>query len=164
VVRLSFPVWVTQKQALRFLDEKSEWIAENRRKMAEKYPQKEPPNEAAKAEQKKQIEILRAEAKRRLPEMVEKLAKEHNFSYGAVRVKAIRSKWGSCTARNDINLSLFLVQLPDYLTEYVVLHELCHTVHHNHSPKFHALLDIVSGGRSKEFNRELRSYRPCINE
>jgi predicted metal-dependent hydrolase len=48
------------------------------------------------------------------------------------------------------------------LAEYVVLHELCHTVHRNHSAKFHALLDRVTGGRSKELNRELRRYRPGI--
>ena len=163
VVRLSFPVWVTQRRALKFLDEKTEWIAASREKMAGKYPDAQIPKPldgAEKAARRRTIERLRAEAKVRLPEMVERLASEHGFSYGAVRIKATKSRWGSCTVRNDINLSLSLVALPGHLAEYIVLHELCHTVHKNHSARFHAALDLVTGGRSKVLNKELRKYRP----
>ena len=45
------------------------------------------------------------------------------------------------------------------MQEFVVLHELCHTVHHNHSAEFHALLDKVAGGREKELNRQLKGVR-----
>jgi predicted metal-dependent hydrolase len=159
-VRLSFPTWVTQRSALAFLDEKAAWIAAGRARMAEKYPPTPPPTEAEKAANKRRVEELRREAKQKLPEMTRRLAAEHGFRHGEVRVKATRSKWGSCTARNDINLSLFLVQLPEHLVEYIVLHELCHTVHKNHSPRFHALLDHVTGGRSRALNRELRQFRP----
>ena len=156
-VRLSFPLWVTQKRALRFLDEKQEWIAAVRLKMAQKYSGKQttgrPPDKRA-------IEALRGEAKAKLPPMVARLAAEHGFSFGAVRVKVTRSRWGSCTARNDINLSISLAALPRHLAEYVVLHELCHTVHKNHSHRFHALLDSLTHGQSKSLNRELRGYRP----
>ena len=156
-VRLSFPVWVTQKRALRFLDEKQEWIAAARLKMAQKYPERRagipPPDKRA-------VEALRSEAKAKLPPMVARLAAEHGFRFGAVRVKATRSRWGSCTARNDINLSISLAALPEHLAGYVVLHELCHTVHKNHSHRFHALLDSVTGGQSRSLNNELRNYRP----
>jgi predicted metal-dependent hydrolase len=103
---------------------------------------------------------MRAEAKIRLPEMVARLATEHGFSHGTVKIKTTKSRWGSCTVRNDINLSIALVALPDHLAEYIVLHELCHTVHKNHSARFHALLDRVTGGQSKNLNKELRKYRP----
>ncbi len=155
-VRLSFPVWVTQKRALRFIDEKREWIAAARQKMALKYPERQ----AGNPPDKRVVETLRAEAKVKLPPMVARLAAEHGFSFGAVRVKATRSRWGSCSARDDINLSISLAALPDHLAEYVVLHELCHTVHKNHSHRFHALLDSVTGGQSRVLNKELRSYRP----
>jgi predicted metal-dependent hydrolase len=56
-----------------------------------------------------------------------------------------------------------LATLPEHLAEYVVLHELCHTVHKNHSARFHALLDSVTGGRSKLLNKELRHFRPGIH-
>ena len=161
-VRLSFPMWVTQRQAMAFLDEKRDWIEAGRAKMAEKYPPALPLSEEEKAAEQRRVEELRREAKRLLPEMVERLAVRHGFRYGAVRVKASRSKWGSCTVHNDLNLSLFLMQLPEHLIEYVVLHELCHTVHHNHSERFHALLDRVTEGRHRSLNRELRGYRPWV--
>ena len=200
-VRLSFPIWVTQRRALKFLEEKTEWIAAARRKMAEKYPdlarerEQAPPKApdqtpwqagqapgqasrqtpdsqpgatetaAAKADRlarKCAIEALRTEAKAKLPAMTVCLAAEHGFRHGAVRIKHTKSRWGSCTARNDINLSLSLVALPEHLAEYIVLHELCHTVHKNHSARFHALLDRVTGGRSKALNKELRNYRPDV--
>jgi ribosomal protein S18 acetylase RimI-like enzyme len=49
--------------------------------------------------------------------------------------------------------------LPTHLQEFVLLHELCHTVHHDHSEEFHALLDRVTGGREKELNRQLKGIR-----
>jgi len=195
-VRLSFPVWVTQRRALAFLDGKVEWVKEARRRMAEKYPElyhgvsgpdahdgtlfggaenddagrngaahggRGEPNAAAAERERarrRATEELRARAKELLPPMVARLAAEHGFRHGAVRVKATRSRWGSCTVRNDINLSISLAALPTHLAEYIVLHELCHTVHKNHSARFHALLDSVTGGRSRALNAELRRFRP----
>jgi len=46
--------------------------------------------------------------------------------------------------------------LPEHLRDFVILHELCHTVHHNHSAAFHALLDRCTGGRESLLRRELR--------
>lgn len=202
-VRLSYPVHVTHKQALRFLDEKAVWVTESRRRMEERNPLPEPitafrtrnhtlrlnpcpaeritvkikggeiavsypdaldaaSDEVQQAVSKGIVEALRIEAKQTLPAATARLAALHGFRHGEVRVKASRSKWGSCTARNDINLSLFLMLLPDRLIEYIILHELCHTVHKNHSPRFHDLLDRVAGGQSSALNRELRSHRPDI--
>ena len=50
--------------------------------------------------------------------------------------------------------------LPAHLRDFVLLHELCHTVHHDHSARFHALLNRCVGGREQELNRELKTY--CI--
>jgi predicted metal-dependent hydrolase len=171
-VLLSFPLWTTQRQALDFLDRKIDWVEVARLRIAAKYPSAgagdsdgsgdfdEADRAAGQAARERAREALRAEAGAKLPAMVARLAAEHGFSHGAVRIKATRSRWGSCTPRNDINLSLALAALPDHLAEYIVLHELCHTVHRNHSARFHALLDSVTGGRSRSLNRELKAYRP----
>lgn len=108
------------------------------------------------------LSALRTEAKVLLPAMVEELARRHGFRYGRVSVRATRSRWGSCSSRNDISLSVFLVRLPRPLIEYVIVHELCHTRHKDHSPRFHALVDEVFGGREKELSRELRRYVPDV--
>jgi predicted metal-dependent hydrolase len=104
------------------------------------------------------LEAWRAEAKSYLPERVAALASKHGFKAGKVSVRNTVSKWGSCSPRNDISLSLHLMRLPDHLIDYIILHELCHTVHKNHGPRFHALLDEHTGGRHKSLNKELRSY------
>ena len=151
-VRLSYPRLVSTSRALRFLEEKVEWVLQMREKIEGRAmpgcdydPQ--------------QIETLRREAKRGLPTMVERLAREYNFSYGRVTIRATRSKWGCCTSQNNLSLSLYLMTLPVHLQEFVVLHELCHTVHHNHSAEFHALLNKVTGGREKELSRQLKGIR-----
>ena len=151
-VRLSYPRLISTAKALRFLEEKVEWVLKMREKVAERAMQGADYSPV-------QIEALRREAKRVLPDMVERLARENGFTYGRVTIRATRSKWGCCTSQNNLSLSLFLMTLPTHLQEFVVLHELCHTVHHNHSAEFHALLDKVTGGREKELNRQLKGVR-----
>ena len=151
-VRLSYPRIVSTARALRFLEEKVEWVLQMRAKAAERSMQ-------GGDYTLEQIEKMRREAKRALPAMVERLAHRHGFEYGRITIRATRSKWGCCTSRNNLSLSLFLMTLPPHLQEFVVLHELCHTVHHNHSVEFHALLNRVTGGREKELNRQLKGIR-----
>lgn len=151
-VRLSYPRLISTARALRFLEEKVEWVLQMRAKVAERAMQ-------GAEYTPEQIEAMRREAKRVLPEMVARLAHENGFSYGRVTIRATRSKWGCCTSKNNLSLSLFLMTLPTHLQEFVVLHELCHTVHHNHSAEFHALLNSVTGGCEKELNRQLKGVR-----
>ena len=149
-VRLSFPPHVPVRRATEFLESKAGWVEAARRKFAER-PAPQPLG-------REQIERLRAEAKAVLPPRVAELAARFGLHYGKVTVRAARTKWGSCTGRNDISLSLYLMTLPEHLRDYVIIHELCHTVHHDHSPRFHALVDSLTGGREKQLARELRSY------
>ena len=151
-VRLSYPRLVSTAKALRFLEDKVEWVLQMREKVAERAMQ-------GTDYTPEQIEELRREAKRVLPAMVERLAARNNFRYGKITIRASRSKWGCCTSQNNLSLSLFLMTLPTHLQEFVVLHELCHTVHHNHSAEFHALLDRVTGGCEKELSRQLKGIR-----
>ena len=151
-VRLSYPRIVSTARALRFLEDKVEWVLKMRAKVSKSAMQGVDYTPS-------QIEALRREAKRVLPAMVERLARLHGFNYGRVAIRATRSKWGCCTSQNNLSLSLFLMTLPTHLQEFVVLHELCHTVHHNHSAEFHALLNRVTGGREKELIRQLKGIR-----
>ncbi len=149
-VRLTFPPYVSQHRALEFLGSKQEWILQAKAKYAAR-----PTLPSLTAED---IERLRAEAKAYLPTRVEELARHFGLRYGKVTIRASRTKWGSCTAQNNISLSLFLMTLPPHLRDYVIIHELCHTVHHNHSAQFHSLVDRLLGGQEKAFAKELRSY------
>lgn len=154
-VRLTYPRRVSQREALNFLECKIAWVERARQRIAAR-TSVEPllPSDEA----KERIEDLRRAAKADLPARLERLARQTGLQYAGVTVRVARTKWGCCTSRNTISLSLFLMALPEHLRDFVLLHELCHTVHHDHSPRFHALLDRVTGGREKELERELRTY------
>lgn len=107
------------------------------------------------------VEALRIEAGEELPKRVQSLALKHGFEYNKLALKNIRSRWGSCSRVNNINLSIHLMTLPDHLIDYVILHELVHTRIKNHGSKFWKELDKFSPG-SKVLDRELRNYRISI--
>lgn len=100
---------------------------------------------------------LRRKAQSILPSQLAELAKLHGFSYAGVNIRKSRTRWGSCSSKKIINLSLYLSLLPEHLIEYVLLHELCHTVQMNHSPAFWALLNKCTQNKAHELRRELRN-------
>ncbi len=104
------------------------------------------------------VRHLAAQAKQTLPPRLHELAQKHGFLYNKVTIRNMHTRWGSCSAKGNISLSIYLLMLPAHLQDYVMLHELCHTRQMNHSPKFWALLDIVSEGRSGLYRREMRNY------
>jgi predicted metal-dependent hydrolase len=104
------------------------------------------------------IERLRKEAQEYLPERTRQLADIHGFSYKGVSVKLLTSRWGSCSPCNHINLNLHLMRLPLPLQDYVILHELAHTVHKNHGPKFWDCLNRHTDGKAQPLSAEMRRY------
>lgn len=104
------------------------------------------------------VEALRIEAKKHLPVRLGYFAQLHNFKYNKVFIKNLKSRWGSCSNVNNINLNLHLMRLPDHLIDYVILHELCHTIEKNHGPNFWRLLDSVTNNRAKSLAHEMKKY------
>ena len=100
------------------------------------------------------LSVLRKRAHQNFPSRIRELAQLHHFSYKRLRISSSRSRWGSCSSTGTISLSLWTAILPPHLQDYIMLHELCHTCHMNHSPQFWALLDKVSNGRGEELRRE----------
>ena len=136
---------------MAFLESRVEWVEQSRDRLAQRVaPRPEYTPE--------QIEQMRREAKASLPVRVAFWAEKFGFKYGRVTIRASRSKWGSCSGENNISLSLFLITLPEHLRDYVIIHELCHTRHHNHSAAFHSLVDRCLGGNEKKLRRELRNF------
>lgn len=76
----------------------------------------------------------------------------------ALKVRAMRSRWGSCSSQGNINLSLWLTRAPLACIDFVVAHELCHLREFHHGPAFHALMDrVLPDWRERE--QELRSHQ-----
>lgn len=104
------------------------------------------------------MEIMRKQARLILTKRLQELASIHGFHYSGVRINSARTRWGSCSSKKQINLSLFLMILPSELSDYVLLHELCHTVEMNHGKRFWALMDKVTNHRSGHLRNALRRY------
>ncbi len=104
------------------------------------------------------LEELKEQAKVILKRRTRQLAEQFGFKFSQIRIQTAHTRWGSCSATNSINLSVFLMTLPQQLIDYVILHELCHTIHHNHSPRFWAKMDEVTEAKAQELRRELKKY------
>ncbi len=104
------------------------------------------------------LEAWRKEAKEFLPSRVDYLANQYGFRYNSLSIKNMKSRWGSCTGRNKINLNLHLIRLPQHLSDYIILHELVHTIHKNHGKYFWESLDKLCGD-SKAKAKELTKYQ-----
>lgn len=78
----------------------------------------------------------KARAKKIIVERVKHLAELHGFLFKRISIKNTSSRWGSCSTKENLNFNYKLIFLHQDLLDYVVVHELCHLRHHNHSAKF----------------------------
>lgn len=92
-----------------------------------------------------------------LYERVEYFSKLMQLQYKKVRLKKMRSRWGSCSSKGNISLNLELLKLPSKCVDYVIVHELAHLVHMNHSKAFHNLVEHYISD-AKVVRKELKSY------
>ncbi len=102
-------------------------------------------------------EALKIKAKSTLPQLTSALAQKHGFKFSAIKLNKATTRWGSCNSNGSINLSVYLMLLPAYLIEYVILHELCHTIEMNHGPAFYALMDKVTQNKTRQYMREIKA-------
>ena len=75
-------------------------------------------------------------ATEKLMEKTNRLAKAIGVKPISIKVKNYKSRWGSCTSKGDVSYNWKIMQAPSSVIDYVVIHELCHLIEHNHSSKF----------------------------
>ncbi|MCB9834788.1 M48 family metallopeptidase [Candidatus Nomurabacteria bacterium] len=78
-------------------------------------------------------------------------------NYKRFSVKLLKSRWGSCSSLGNLNFNYLIVKLPDQLRDSVIVHELTHLIHPNHSQMFYQTADKVLPGFRK-LSREMRRY------
>jgi predicted metal-dependent hydrolase len=104
---------------------------------------------------------LRKEARQLLAVRLDELAIRHGLNYSGLKIKKLSSRWGSCSSRQLITLNYFLVQLPWELIDYVIVHELAHTKHLNHSRAFWDFVEkILPDAKSRR--KKIKTYRPIL--
>ena len=99
----------------------------------------------------------RARALRIIRDRVRYYAKRHQFTFGKISVRDTTRQWGSCSSDGNLSFSYKLFFLDEELIDYVIVHELVHTVHMNHGADFHALVASVLPDYHKR-ELKLRKY------
>jgi len=97
--------------------------------------------------------------KRLTPKFRELLTKYYKYGFkpSAFSVRYMKKRWGSCSSNGKIAISYDLIRLDEVYAEYVMIHELCHMKHHNHSAEYYGLLSEVYPGW-KEIRKDLQRY------
>lgn len=127
--RVAVPYWVSFESAEKIARSKASWIKKHLDKVKEI--------------EKRQAAIVqdvpdfnKATAKKMLIRRLNELSRLHGFTYNRVFIRNQKTRWGSCSAKNNISLNRKLLGLPQELIDYVILHELVHTREKSHGKRF----------------------------
>lgn len=130
------PYIVSEKEIDRFVADKKGWLEKavlkqmNRSKNKREYTADD-------------IKLLRKKAKEVLPEKVHYYSKIMGVAPNSIKINSAKKRYGSCSGENNINFSLYLMDKDEKFIDYVVVHELAHIRHHNHSKEFYNFIESV---------------------
>ena len=131
-VILRVPNKATEASIRDFFNSKAAWLDEKLSVMEQRIRERSFEEKLSDTE----LERLKAEARELIPKRVGYFAEIMGAKYGKVTVRHQKSRWGSCSSKGNLSFNCLLLLFPEELLDYVVVHELCHTRHMNHSAKF----------------------------
>ena len=147
---MAVPKRASLKEAKRFVLSKQTWIEKQLIRL------KKIQDEADKFSEKvKGLDI--DESARKIATRLQELAQEHNFNYKRLTIRNQKTRWGSCSAKNNISLNIKLALLTDELRDLVLVHELIHTEIKNHGPKFWQKLEEIFP-QARELDRQINNH------
>lgn len=145
-IRVAMPTGVTLQKAMEFLYNKELWIKKTLNKI-----------QAYSIKNAQYKNIDKEYASNYLLNRLDVLAQLHGFRYNRVTIRNQKTRWGSCSSKNNINLNIQLINLPLKLIDYVILHELVHTMVKNHSELFWNTLESFVMN-SRNLDKQLKKY------
>lgn len=134
------------------------YLNSNRKMIREKLPLKNPKEQKARDYQKK---LLMKKARDYLPYRLEYYAKLYGYSYNKCRLSHANTRWGSCSSNQTISLNIGLMKVPEVLRDYVIIHELAHLNHMDHSKAFWAEVGSHDP-RYKIHEKKLKNFSPGL--
>ncbi|MBQ6510901.1 M48 family metallopeptidase [Candidatus Saccharibacteria bacterium] len=150
-LQMSVPKYTSNFLIKRFLNT-------NRAQIKKSLPINDPKTQRARDEKKK---LLTKQAKKYLPYRLEFLAKLYGYNFDKCRLTHANTRWGSCSSNRTISLNIGLMQVPERLRDYVIIHELAHLNHMDHSKEFWE--EVASHDpRYKEHRKRLKMFSPGV--
>lgn len=133
-VKAPFPL--SDTEIIRFVKQKSFWIYKQVKKVEE--------NRANMVTYSRQEErSYREKARAILTDKTEYYGRLIGVTYNRIRIADQKTRWGSCSSRGTISYNWHLILLPENILDYVVVHELCHLLEMNHSPRFWSQVEKI---------------------
>ena len=162
-IRVRAPYNAGNLMIRRFVEEKADWIERTLRKIGERRPARSDPNGTDSGRNgtsgtspedlistdnlpplsEADIRTLTDAAKEVIPGKVAFFAAQVGVTYGRITIRNQKSRWGSCSARGNLNFNCKLMQAPEEILDYVIVHELCHRREMNHSRAFWAEVEKI---------------------
>lgn len=136
-VVIRVPWQVSDTDAMEFLNRKRKWIEKHMKQKSEEKSDIVPPLST------EEIKRLSNQALVIFPQKVKYYAEILNVSYGRITIRSQKTRWGSCSAKGNLNFNCLLMLAPDKVQDYVVVHELCHRLEMNHSAAFWAQVERI---------------------
>ncbi len=141
-VHVSAPFGMPKTEVVRFVREHRDWIVKARKKTDERQKRREAFYNQLPLQTKAQKQEALSRLKALVEPMVERYARIMGVNPAAIRYKPMISRWGVCNVKDkSICFSSYLLLLPEWCVEHVVVHELCHLLEPNHNNRFYGLMD-----------------------
>lgn len=137
-VIVTVPHFASPKIAENFVKLKSDWIKKTQARLKKRFEGKEILQQS-----KREFNSQKLRALGFVKERLMHYNKIYNFKIGDIRIKNHSSRWGSCSARGNLNFNYNLINLPQELADYIIVHELCHLKEFNHSKQFWDLMAVA---------------------
>ena len=136
VLKVKAPFSLSETEIIRFVKQKSFWIYKQVKKVEE--------NRANMVIYSRQEErSYREKARAILTDKTEYYGRLIGVTYNRIRIADQKTRWGSCSSRGTISYNWHLILLPENILDYVVVHELCHLLEMNHSPRFWSQVEKI---------------------
>ena len=126
------PLRIAVKEINAFIEKNEDWVQKQLQKIADT------PEEDILSLSDNEIRILNEDAKKYIPGKVAYYAEKIGVTYGRITIKHQKTRWGSCSSKGNLNFNCLLMLTPPQVIDSVIVHELCHRKHMNHSEKFYA--------------------------
>jgi len=133
------PLRMKDKEIYSFIESKKAWIEKHLAAISER----EKVLDDVQPFTQEEINALAEKAKTIIPERVKYYAPRIGVTYNRITIRCQRTRWGSCSSKGNLNFNCLLALFPLEVIDSVVVHELCHRKHMNHSPQFYAEIDKV---------------------
>ena len=131
-VTIRAPFFMSERKINKIIDERKEWIEKAQNKLASRAERLNSLTPITKDE----IDSLKAAAKPIIEEKVRHFADKIGVEYGKITIRNQRTRYGSCSAKGNLNFNCLIMLMPNEIIDYVIVHELCHIKEMNHSRRF----------------------------